>query len=316
MIDNISEDFFKKNEIIKKLWPLPIVFFLVYTPVSFFILKDYFTGWIHLVTLLFFIISLLVYRKIKNVKIINNMLAIIGIPALIPWLITGGPGGVGFWWSLVYITWAFYITTKKSAILLLSTYLVLSIIIVILSQMQIGKIAYTIAELLNLLFAYIITFSLVYLFDNVREYYFQLSNKKSVELAKVNENLTSINTELEQFIYSASHDLQEPLRMVTIYLQLLEKRYKDKLDIDAKEFFEFAMDGSKRMRDLINALIDYSHINTVRTLEDIDLNKLLKNILAELKDQIVENNAIITINPLPSICADKVLISQLFQNLI
>jgi two-component sensor histidine kinase/predicted hydrocarbon binding protein len=141
--------------------------------------------------------------------------------------------------------------------------------------------------------------------------------KKMEEMIKEkSEELELSNKELEQFIYSASHDLQEPLRMVTIYLQLLEKRYKNKLDNEAKEFIEFAMDGSNRMRELIRALLDYSHIKTVRPLENIDLNVLLKGVIGDLKESIKESNAVITIEPLPIIFADKLLIAQLFQNLI
>lgn len=141
--------------------------------------------------------------------------------------------------------------------------------------------------------------------------------KKMEELIKQkSEELELSNKELEQFIYSASHDLQEPLRMVTIYLQLLEKKYKDKLDKEGKEFIDFAMDGGNRMRELIWALLDYSRLRIVRDFEDVDLNELLKEILSEFKTIIEDTKAVITVEPLPNIFGDKVLINQLFQNLI
>ncbi len=136
------------------------------------------------------------------------------------------------------------------------------------------------------------------------------------ELDNKTKELARSNTELEQFAYVASHDLQEPLRMVTSYLQLLEKRYKDKLDQDATDFISFAVDGSNRMRALIHSLLEYSRINRVKAFEEINLNVLLKEVLENLSTSIVESNAIIHIGELPKINGDPILINQLFQNLI
>ena len=137
----------------------------------------------------------------------------------------------------------------------------------------------------------------------------EIINQKSEELERSNK-------ELEQFIYAASHDLQEPLRMVNNYLQLLEKRYSDKLDQDANDFINYAVDGSNRMRTLILGLLDYSSINRMRTLEEINVNKLIKEILEDPEIQIKENNATIRTETLPVIFGDKVLIAQIFKNLI
>ena len=130
------------------------------------------------------------------------------------------------------------------------------------------------------------------------------------------KELVRSNTELEQFAYVASHDLQEPLRMVTSYLQLLEKRYYDKLDQDAKDFISFALEGSNRMRSLIHSLLEYSRINRAKPFEEIGLNLLLKDVLEDLNSSIEENSATINITKLPKICGDPALINQLFQNLI
>jgi light-regulated signal transduction histidine kinase (bacteriophytochrome) len=138
--------------------------------------------------------------------------------------------------------------------------------------------------------------------------------KRKVE--STNKNLASVNKELEQFIYSASHDLQEPIRMVIIYLQLIQKKYKDKLDNEANDFINFAMEGSNRMRSLILSLLDYSNVNIELPFETIEVNELLNAVLKDLSNQIKDSNAVITVEPLPVIFGNNVLIRQLFQNLI
>ncbi|HEX8517444.1 MAG TPA: PAS domain S-box protein [Bacteroidia bacterium] len=140
--------------------------------------------------------------------------------------------------------------------------------------------------------------------------------KIETELKLKSEELSRSNAELEQFAYVASHDLQEPLRMVTSYVQLLEKRYKDKLDQDANEFIAFAVDGSNRMRNLIQSLLEYSRVNRIKPFESIDLNRLMEIVLHDLRDSIKSNNAEVIVDDLPKINGDSVLIGQLFQNLI
>lgn len=136
------------------------------------------------------------------------------------------------------------------------------------------------------------------------------------ELNQKTQDLIRSNEELEQFAYVASHDLQEPLRMVTSYLELLEMRYKDKLDQDATEFIEFAVDGSNRMRILIQSLLEYSRVNRIKPFESINMNDLLKDVLQNLSGLIKEQKAIVLYDEQPVIYGDFVLISQLFQNLI
>ncbi len=143
------------------------------------------------------------------------------------------------------------------------------------------------------------------------------ANKKiEIEMGRITEELKRSNAELEQFAYIASHDLQEPLRMVTSYLQLLEKRYKNELDKDARDFIHFAVDGSNRMRNLIHSLLEYSRINRVKPFEWIDTNELMDDVLQNLQTSIKENNTLIRVNKMPRIYGDYVLINQLFQNLI
>ncbi len=143
--------------------------------------------------------------------------------------------------------------------------------------------------------------------------------QKATELTMIslNEDLLRSNKELEEFAYVASHDLQEPLRMVSSFTQLLAARYKDKLDSQAKEFIDFAVDGAQRMQRLINDLLQYSRIKTRgKALSFTDLNDVIKQTLHNLSIKIKEKNAIITYDQLPVVNADDGQMVQLFQNLI
>jgi len=129
--------------------------------------------------------------------------------------------------------------------------------------------------------------------------------------------LEQSNKELEQFAYVASHDLQEPLRMVASYTQLLEKRYKDKLDEDANEFIHYAVDGANRMQKLINDLLDYSRISMRgKDFINVDVNHVLGHVVSNLHLLIFEKSALITHDDLPIINADESQLIHLFQNLI
>ena len=130
-------------------------------------------------------------------------------------------------------------------------------------------------------------------------------------------DLERSNKDLEQFAYVASHDLQKPLRMVSSYTQLLARRYKDKLDQDANDFIDFAVDGANRMQRLINDLLDYSRIATRgKEFQPLDANALLGRALVNLQYRIQTTSAVITNDELPNIIADGEQIIRLFQNLI
>jgi PAS domain S-box-containing protein len=136
-------------------------------------------------------------------------------------------------------------------------------------------------------------------------------------LAQKALELERSNSELERFAYVASHDLQEPLRMVSSYLQLLERRYKDKLDGDALEFIAFAVDGAKRMKALINDLLAYSRIGSRgKEFTPTNCEAVLAQVLRNLQVAIEETGAEITHSALPTVMADRSQIEQLFQNLI
>ena len=144
---------------------------------------------------------------------------------------------------------------------------------------------------------------------------FEVAAKRDLE--EIARKLKISNRELEQFAYVASHDLQEPLRMVSSFTQLLERRYKGQLDADADDYIGFIVEGSQRMKYLIDDLLEFSRLNTQsREFESILLKITLEDVLRNLKTSIMENNAQITHDPLPTIQGDPSQINQLLQNLI
>lgn len=141
--------------------------------------------------------------------------------------------------------------------------------------------------------------------------------KAEAHLLQKVEELKRSNGELGQFAYVVSHDLQEPLRMVASYTQLLAKRYKGKLDSDADEFISFAVDGASRMQRLIQDLLAYSRVGTKgQDLLDTSSEDALQRALINLRGAIEESGALVTHDSLPTVPADEVQLIQLFQNLI
>ena len=146
-----------------------------------------------------------------------------------------------------------------------------------------------------------------------------ITGRKQAEeaLKRRTDELARSNAELEQFAYVASHDLQEPLRMVSSYVKLLAKRYKGKLDQDADEFIGYAHDGAVRMQRLINDLLAYSRVGTRgKKFEEVNLETALAEALDNLKVAIRENKAVVTHDPLPTVYGDNGQLAQVFQNLI
>ncbi len=139
----------------------------------------------------------------------------------------------------------------------------------------------------------------------------------NAELRRRTEELARSNAELEQFAYVASHDLQEPLRMVSSYTQLLEQRYNDVLDERARKYIFYAVDGAKRMQRLISDLLSYSRVSTrAQPLARTDSHSALGEAIGNLFAAIEENYALVINDDLPTIWADRSQLVQLFQNLI
>ena len=146
-----------------------------------------------------------------------------------------------------------------------------------------------------------------------------ITDRKNDEkkLYKLNKKLKRSNAELEQFAYVASHDLREPLRMITTFLQLLEKKYKDELDEDANEYINYAVDGAKHLNAMINDLLEYARVaHQEIEFSEVDSEKVLENALLNLQSSLEENGASVTFEKLPKISGNENQLLQLFQNLI
>lgn len=144
-----------------------------------------------------------------------------------------------------------------------------------------------------------------------------LHKQAEEELTRYSRQLKRSNEELQHFAYVASHDLQEPLRMISSYLQLIEKRYKGRLDTDVDEFINYAVDGANRLQTMINALLEYSRVDTRgRPFEPVSCEVILERAISNLEVAIRENKATITHTSLPTVMADGTQLLQVFQNLM
>ncbi|MFB6233858.1 MAG: ATP-binding protein [Halopenitus sp.] len=136
-------------------------------------------------------------------------------------------------------------------------------------------------------------------------------------LETLSSDLRASNKRLEQFASTLSHDLREPLRMVSNYVQLLERQYGDDLDEDAREFIGYAVDGADRMQSMIDSLLEYSRVTTDEDLfESTDADAVLNGVLEDLQIRIEETNATVTADELPTVRANREQLEQVFRNLI
>jgi len=139
----------------------------------------------------------------------------------------------------------------------------------------------------------------------------------NTDLCKRASELAASNAELERFAYIASHDLQEPLRMVSSFLQLLQKRYKGQLDQKADQYIHYAVDGADRMKALIMDLLEYSRVGSSKdNFDEVDTAVILQEVGDIFREKIIAARAHVEIDPLPKVWGDKVQLTQLFQNLL
>lgn len=163
-----------------------------------------------------------------------------------------------------------------------------------------------------------IDFSCKPVYDSEGEVAFLLPEGRNIEAQKSYEQkLAKRNEQLQHFAHTVSHDLQEPLRMVSSYLELLRDRYEGELDEEADEFIDYAVDGAQRMGDMIRGLLEYSRVESRGgPPEPIDLETAVDQTLRDLEVTIEESGAQIEVEELPRVKADEAQMAQLFQNLI
>ena len=149
-----------------------------------------------------------------------------------------------------------------------------------------------------------------------RKSYYPKLRQQLADLNKALAELERSNRELEEFAYIASHDLQEPLRMVSSFLQLLQDKYKGKLDEEADQYIHFAVNGAERMQGLIVDLLTYSSLFRRSEHAPVDLNQVLNEVVSGLAAVIQESDATITNDDLPTVAGIKSQLLQLFQNLV
>jgi light-regulated signal transduction histidine kinase (bacteriophytochrome) len=178
-------------------------------------------------------------------------------------------------------------------------------------------------EYQNLKGLFFITITAIILYFLVGGFMAQLEAKVKAlteikaELVKHQTDLELKNKELQDFAYVVSHDLKEPLRMVSSFTSLLEKRYHDQLDEKGHKYIEFAVGGAKRMQHMIDDLLEYTRLGRHDSeKEDVNINELVQEVLKNLSMKVNESNALIEVSDMPRIKAIKVLIKVLFQNLI
>ncbi len=183
---------------------------------------------------------------------------------------------------------------------------------------QLGNILFLFSIIIFLsIIVWITTLSIKKIDDDRRSVEMECQTSLEEKVSDRTKELEQSNKDLKRFAHVAAHDLREPLRMISSFLQLLERKYEDKLDNEANEFIEFAVTGAQRLDFMINDLLEYSRIvNKKREFSNVNINKVLEQTILNLKSSIDVNNAEITYYQLPTIVGDDRLMVLLFQNLI
>lgn len=185
-----------RSRLVVRLWPVSLIFLGVYIPTCFMVLNDPISGWIQVGVLIVILFTIAFYYKTRNAALVSNVLAMLGIPVLLPWLFTGGVAGTGFWWSIVYVLWVFFVAGERWAVFWLSLTLAITAGIFAFAKAGYFDIAYTDAQLLHMFLAYGITFLLVFLFNRVLEYFMRLANEEIRERRKTEAQLLKTTRQL------------------------------------------------------------------------------------------------------------------------
>ncbi|HRG57971.1 MAG TPA: ATP-binding protein [Bacteroidia bacterium] len=307
------------EKVITNFTPLAIIALGIFAVSSFFLTHEPIMGFLQLFHMLL-LLFLFPYLKKKSLYTpTGNLLALIGLVTIMPWLITGGYGNEGFLWSVVYIVGVYFVNKKRHAYFWIAIYLLIAFVIVVLSELGYFKIAYELPELLNLLIMYIFTFAFINQYNYVREYYLKLWVEKEKELYQKNEELIAANTELAQFAYVASHDLKEPLLTISSFVHVLQEKHAKKGDEESDTYFEFVSSAVKRMQLLITDLLSLSRIGNHKEMESftqVNCNKLMEHLLQDVHAMITEHHAVIKFTNLPIITGNEIALTHLFQNII
>lgn len=179
-------------DIVKRVFPLSIVFLGVYTPYSFFILQDVVAGWSELAALVLLVLSVHFYFKPENTLFICNFMIAAGFPVLLPWLFSGGPSGHALWWSPIFALWVSFYTSGKHYFLWMGSYLAIMIVLTGLSGLGYFSIAYTYSELLNILFATVICSLLIHYYEQIRRFYEELSKVEALKIIAMQEQYINL----------------------------------------------------------------------------------------------------------------------------
>lgn len=179
-------------DIVKRVFPLSIVFLGVYTPYSFFILNDIVAGWSELAALVLLLLSAHFYFKPENTLFICNFMIAAGFPVLIPWLFSGGPAAHALWWSPIFALWVSFYASGKHYFLWMGAYVAIMIALSVLSVFGYFRIAYTYSELLNILFATVICSLLIHYYEQIRRFYEELSKAEALKIIAMQEQYINL----------------------------------------------------------------------------------------------------------------------------
>jgi signal transduction histidine kinase len=305
------------------------VYCALFTIIFYYYAGNNYLGTVHLISEIAILINYLILQKTKNYTISTNVILAIGTVVVVSLFATGGWENTGYLWPFGYLPFAFFLGSYREAknwVLILYFFCITA---VIFDMLKIIDVPYSGIALFNYFACLLVYTSCTFLFQDARikaenalkvarNELEQRVKERTAELTNANDQLMQVNEELERFAYVASHDLQEPLRSIASYTQLLKHRYKDKLDQEGNEFIDYAVEGAKRMQNLITDLLTFSRVGGNKKFETEyhDLNKILEKVLLNLELLIKENQVNITSNDFPSLKVEPLRMLQLFQNLI